>query len=109
MQIKKIEDKCNQCMLCVRDCVSGVWRIVDGKPTPTNPDLCNRCSHCIAVCPRDAIRHDGLKIEQIMGVNRKNLNPDVYREIILSRRSIRQFKDESVPRELIEQALDLAR
>jgi nitroreductase/NAD-dependent dihydropyrimidine dehydrogenase PreA subunit len=109
MQIKKIEDKCNQCMLCVRDCVSGVWRIVDGKPVPTNPDLCNRCSHCISVCPCDAIRHDGLKIEQIMGVNRKNLNSDVYRDIILSRRSIRQFKDEPVPREAIEQVLDLAR
>jgi nitroreductase/NAD-dependent dihydropyrimidine dehydrogenase PreA subunit len=109
MKIEKLEDKCNQCMLCVRDCVSGVWRIVDGKPVPTNPDLCNRCSHCIAVCPCDAIHHDGLKAEQIKKVDRKNLNPDMYRDMVLSRRSIRQFKDEPVPRELIEQVLDVAR
>ena len=42
-------------------------------------------------------------------MNRKNLNPDVYRDIIISRRSIRQFKNEPVPRNVIEQILDLAR
>ena len=72
-------------------------------------DLCNRCSHCVAVCPCGAIRHDVLKMEQIIGVNRKNLQPDVYRDIIISRRSIRQFKDAPVPRDIIEQVLDLAR
>ena len=48
-------------------------------------------------------------MEQIIGVNRKNLQPDVYRDIIISRRSIRQFKDAPVPRDIIEQVLDLAR
>jgi hypothetical protein len=43
------------------------------------------------------------------GVNRKNLQPDVYRDIITSRRSIRQFKNAPVPRDVIEQVLDLAR
>ena len=109
MRIEKIEDKCNQCLLCVRDCVAGVWRIVDGKSQPVDVELCNRCSHCIAVCPCGAIRHDSLKMEQIIGVNRKNLQPDVYRDIIISRRSIRQFKDVPVPRDIIEQVLDLAR
>lgn len=109
MRIEKIEDKCNQCMLCVRDCVAGVWRIVDGKSQPVDVELCNRCSHCVAVCPCGAIRHDSLKMEQIIGVNRKNLQPDVYRDIISSRRSIRQFKDALVPRDIIEQVLDLAR
>jgi nitroreductase len=42
-------------------------------------------------------------------VNRKNLNPEVFRDIIISRRSIRQFKDLPVPRDVIEQILDLAR
>jgi len=109
MRIEKIEDKCNQCMLCVRDCVAGVWRIVDGKSQPVDIDSCNRCSHCLAVCPCDAILHDGLKRDQIIKVNRKNLNPEVFRDIIISRRSIRQFKDVPVPRDVIEQILDLAR
>ena len=109
MRIEKREDKCSECMLCVRDCVMGVWRIVDGKSSPINIELCNHCSHCLAICPCDAISHDGLKKEEIAGVNRGNLNPDVYRDIILSRRSIRQFKNEPVPRGVIEQVLDLAR
>jgi nitroreductase len=96
-------------MLCVRDCVAGVWRVVDGKSKPVEAGLCNCCSHCIAVCPCDAISHDGLKKEQIVAVNRKNLNPDVYRDIIISRRSVRQFKKEPVPKEIIEQILDLAK
>lgn len=50
-----------------------------------------------------------LRVEQIIGVNRKNLQPDVYRDIITSRRSIRQFKNAPVPRDVIEQVLDLAR
>ncbi len=109
MLIEKHEDKCSECMLCVRECTSGVWRIVDGKSKPVDSDLCNGCSHCIAVCPCDAISHDGLKKEQIKEVNQKNLNPDVYRDIIVSRRSVRQFKNEPVPRNVIEQIIDLAR
>ncbi|PKN52498.1 MAG: nitroreductase [Deltaproteobacteria bacterium HGW-Deltaproteobacteria-13] len=109
MRIEKNEDKCSECMLCVRDCVMGVWRVVDGKSTPEDIDLCNCCSHCIAVCPCDAISHDHLKKEQISVVNRINLNPDVYRDIVSSRRSTRQFKNQPVPREMIERILDLAR
>jgi len=109
MRIEKREDKCSECLLCVRECVMGVWRVVDGKSQVVDTDLCNRCSHCIAVCPCDAIIHDGLKKEEITAVNRKNLNPDVYRDIILSRRSVRQFKKEPVPREVIEKVIDLGR
>ena len=109
MNIKRIDDRCSNCGLCVRDCVSGVWRIVNGKPEPVAPDLCNRCSHCIAVCPRDAILHDGLDAAQADRAKRADLKPDAYRDIILSRRSIRQFRDKAVPRAVIERIIDLAR
>lgn len=109
MLIEKIEDKCSNCMLCVRECVMGVWRGIDGKSSVADVNLCNRCSHCIAVCPCDAILHDGLRKEEITAVNRKNLNPEVYRDIITSRRSVRQFKTNPVSREVIEKILDLAR
>ncbi len=109
MRIEKREEKCSECMLCVRDCVMGVWRNIDGKSQVVDIDLCNRCSHCIAVCPCDAIVHDGLKKEEITSINRKNLSPEAYRDIITSRRSIRQFKNEPVPREIIQQVLDTAR
>lgn len=109
MQIEKIESKCNQCLLCARDCVAGVWRIIDGQSQPVDIDSCNRCGHCLAICPCDAVLHDGLRKDQTVKINRNNLNPEVFRDIILSRRSMRQFKDTPVPRNVIEQVLDLAR
>lgn len=109
MHIEKIENKCKQCLLCARDCVAGVWRIVDGKSQPVDIDSCNRCGHCLAVCAFDAIIHDGLKKEQTVKLNKDNLNPEVFREIIIGRRSMRQFKNMPVPRDVIEQIIDLAR
>ncbi len=109
MKIVRIEDKCNNCMRCVRDCVSAVWRDVDGVPTPVAPELCNMCSHCVAVCPQSAIEHDKLDAKQLHRIKKKLLDPEVYREIVMSRRSVRQYKDKPVPKELIEEIIDLAR
>jgi nitroreductase len=86
----------------------GVWRIVDGRTTPQKTELCNRCCHCVAVCPTEAIIHRGLDMQQITKVNRANLNPDVFHDVVVSRRSIRQFQDKPVPRELIERIIHLA-
>lgn len=108
MLIEKRQDKCVECNLCARDCVMGVWRILDGHTRPQQVDLCNRCSHCVAVCPTGAIVHNGLDIQSIRKVNKTNLNPDVFRDIIISRRSVRQFVDKPVPRELIEKMIHLA-
>ncbi|HOT47188.1 MAG TPA: nitroreductase family protein [Spirochaetota bacterium] len=109
MMITRIDEKCSKCLLCVRDCVSGIWRVIDGVPTPVEQDLCNRCSHCIAICPRGAIRHEGLDGRQAARVNRKNIRPEVYRDIIMGRRSIRHYRDREVPRDVIEKIIDLAR
>jgi nitroreductase/NAD-dependent dihydropyrimidine dehydrogenase PreA subunit len=109
MKIQRDEDKCNQCMLCVKDCVAGVWREENGKPVMTDPDSCNLCSHCLAVCPKGAITHDALDPEQVRRVQKRRLNSDTYREIVLSRRSVRNFRDDPVPRETIEQIIDMAR
>jgi len=109
MNIMRLDDKCSNCGLCLRDCVTGVWRMADGKPEPVAPDLCNRCSHCIAVCPRDAIIHDGLDAAQAVRTRRADLKPDAYRDIVLSRRSIRQFREKPVPREIIEKIINCAR
>jgi nitroreductase len=96
-------------MLCVRDCVSGVWRVVDGKPEPLEPSLCNLCSHCIAVCPKDAIIHSRLDAAQAKKADKKRLDAASYRETVLTRRSVRQYRDKPVQRETIEKIIDLAR
>ncbi len=108
MQISVDHEACSLCGLCVRECAVGVWRMKDGRPDPDAPELCNLCSHCIAVCPCDAVRHEGLDVSQTVKANRE-LDPAMYRDIVLSRRSVRRYEDKPVPRELIEMILDLAR
>ncbi len=109
MEIRRLEDKCNKCMLCVQDCIAGVWRDIDKLPTVAVPELCNRCSHCLAVCPLSAIEHDSLDAKQVRRIKKKLLDPEAYREIAISRRSVRHYQNKPVPRDLIEKIIDLAR
>lgn len=96
-------------MQCVIDCASGVWKEIDCIPVVTDPDLCNRCSHCVAVCPKNAIENDSLKMDQVRRVLRRRIDPESYKEIVLSRRSIRHYKDKPVGREIIEEIINTAR
>lgn len=103
------ERRCIRCGLCERDCISGVFVLDGDLPIPLHPERCNRCSHCIAVCPKRAVLHDGFPAAPPRRVQRRYLLSRAYRETAMSRRSIRRYRGEPVPRELIEELLDLAR
>ncbi|WP_299977239.1 nitroreductase family protein [Desulfobacula sp.] len=107
MKIQRIEEKCTKCMLCVKDCISIVWRDIDGIPEIVAPDDCNRCSHCLAVCPQGAIEHNGLDQAQIKKTDGDLINPEVYETIARGRRSVRRYKDKNIPDELIEKVIGL--
>lgn len=109
MDIQRLAEKCNGCLLCVKDCVSGVWRNIDGIPEIKAPDSCNRCSHCLAVCPREAIIHPHLDHRSIRRSNVKLLDPEVYQEILITRRSIRNYSDRPVSKETLERIIDACR
>jgi nitroreductase len=81
----------------------------DGMPAPLYPELCNRCSHCVAVCPKQAVLHEGLGGRPTPRIQRRLIQAKTYREIALTRRSIRNYRSEPVPREIIEEILDVAR
>ncbi|HUT55739.1 MAG TPA: nitroreductase family protein [bacterium] len=101
-------EKCTRCGLCVKDCVSGCIQLENDAPVPRHPEWCNLCSHCVAVCPAGAVEHGGLSGQGTRPIERKRLDPECYREIALTRRSVRHYKDEPVDRELIAEILDLA-
>jgi len=107
MKIQKIEANCTKCMLCVKDCVSAVWRDVDGTPEVVAPADCNQCSHCLSVCAHGAIIHDGLDLRQVKKTDKDLISPEVYETIARGRRSIRQYKDKPVPDLLIEDVVGL--
>lgn len=107
MKIKRDEEKCTNCMLCVKDCASRVWQNINHIPHIMAPNDCNLCSHCLAVCPRGAIEHDGLDASQIDRIDPDLIDPAVYEIIARGRRSVRHYQDRPVPAELIEQVIQL--
>lgn len=101
--------RCINCGLCVKDCNSGVFQEEKDGPVVAHEEWCNRCSHCIAVCPKRAVLHEGLGDKHPRRIQRKLLQGSAYREIVKSRRSVRHYRPKPVPREVLEDIIDLAR
>ncbi|WXR60872.1 NADH-quinone oxidoreductase subunit NuoF [Peptostreptococcaceae bacterium AGR-M142] len=55
---KIIEDKCQKCGMCTRNCNFDAIKGHIGELHTIDPDLCTRCGMCIEVCPFDAIIKD---------------------------------------------------
>lgn len=68
-----------------------------------------RCGQCGAICPKKAISISGYPAEQIEKEDDIRLNPDDVLEVIRFRRTIRQFRQKEIPREIIEQILEAGR
>ena len=109
MAIYRVPDKCNRCMRCVDDCISGVWQIENEEPVPAAPERCNRCSHCVAVCPTGAIVHEQLDLNQVRPIDKKRLDPNACRETVMTRRSVRRYLKKPVRQAAIQNIIDLAR
>ncbi|MEW5734528.1 MAG: nitroreductase family protein [Thermodesulfobacteriota bacterium] len=107
--IRRVEEKCNACMLCVKECVSGVMRERDGRPEIFDESLCNLCGHCVAVCPKSAVIHDRMLAADLRPANRDLLSPEALEETVRTRRSIRHYKKRPLAKKTVEKILDLAR
>ena len=103
--MSKIEinvEKCIKCGACVKDCITysleqdenGCARVAE-----CGESLCISCQHCFSICPVGAITIDGKKPEEAFEVNYSK--PEDVLNLIRSRRSIRQFKDEEISSELM--------
>jgi nitroreductase/NAD-dependent dihydropyrimidine dehydrogenase PreA subunit len=106
-------EKCNQDGICVSECPA---RIIvmdpkEGYPVPTSDfkDFCLRCGHCVSVCPSDAIHLDWLGPEECRPLKKEMVvTPAQAEQFLCGRRSIRTFKEKTVPREIIEKLLQVA-
>ena len=96
--------KCTRCGCCIADCVVQViHRGKDGIPSVPEQfeRYCMHCQHCLAVCPAGALTCDGHSPDRCVPAGPL---PDESRmmNLIRQRRSIRQFKQENLPSEIME-------
>ncbi|QLA15679.1 nitroreductase family protein [Desulfolutivibrio sulfoxidireducens] len=108
------ETLCRRDGLCVAVCPASLVRRdgPEGLPYPLagKEAHCIRCGHCVAVCPTGALRHSLLPFEDFPPIDRtKALPPEALAHHLRTRRSIRNFKPDTVPRETFAAILDSAR
>jgi nitroreductase/NAD-dependent dihydropyrimidine dehydrogenase PreA subunit len=104
------QSKCTGCLLCAKVCFVNYQPAGNGKAnTLETPLLCAECGHCVAVCPTGAITHPGVTnsdCEPLDEANRPSY--DQFMGFLKMRRSRREFRDQEIPRELIDKLLSAA-
>ncbi len=101
---------CKKDGLCVEVCPSKILAFnEDGFPEEVAGGRCILCGHCAAVCPSEALTHTGLPREDFLPALKQLPDPAMMDSFLMSRRSIRVFKDRPIARETLLALLDVAR
>lgn len=114
------EERCTACGLCVRECTRHLSMKHGSHVDPRRPK-CIRCFHCVAVCPREAIRVDGCTDEdpalsglppQMPAVDagaKHTVSEADLRAFLARRRSHRRFLPKEVDKDTVARILDAAK
>lgn len=103
---------CTGCGICANACASLVLELPPGERLVhiAHPDWCNACGHCEALCPTSAIRSPlPLRDPAPQPGRQPAVHADDLAMLLRERRSVRNYRDEEVPRELVERVIDQAR
>lgn len=100
--------KCIGCGLCQKDCVGFDIEIINKKAVARGKS-CIKCGHCEAICPQNAVTIIGYtdKTEEI--TEQVRLNPDELLAAIKTRRTIRNFTQETVPQDIVDMIVEAGR
>ena len=101
---------CIQDGACVEVCPSQALALdQEGFPGDVPDSWCILCGHCVAVCLCNAIAHAEMPEESFLPAAKELPAPALMDGFLMSRRSIREFEDQPVGREVLEALLDVAR
>ena len=102
--------RCVGCGCCARECPQYLLRIEEKKCVVSDEDMarCHGCGHCLAVCPAGALVLDGIR-EPLPDCIPLRMTAEGRAQLFQGRRSIRHYRQDPVPREVLEICLDMAR
>jgi len=106
--------KCKRDGLCVAVCPNLLLELKEGSPIPTPienaEEQCNDCGHCVVICPQGALAQRAMSPEQCEPLQASSLPSAAQLEHLMrGRRSIRTFKKEPLPREVLAKLIEVAR
>lgn len=96
--IEIINNSCIGCGKCTRVCPTNILEIIDEKAV-VKKGLCLECGHCQGICPANAVLVNGEFADEY-DVKLKASFKDV-KTLIKTNRSVRNFKEELVSKEII--------
>jgi nitroreductase/NAD-dependent dihydropyrimidine dehydrogenase PreA subunit len=103
--------KCSQCKYCIDECPTKNYSLEEEeKKVIFKPKACILCGHCIAICPENAVLYEDmrdipLEFEEPIDF----LLDEALFKLIRSKRSIRRYKSQKVPHEIIEKIIESIR
>ncbi|MFB3895421.1 MAG: nitroreductase family protein [bacterium] len=112
VEIRIDEQRCTVCGLCIRVCKGGPLSQENKqiKIDQTQGIGCVACGQCVAICPQNCITVNGRDLlpEDVIPIPAKNsrTNYAQLQALLLSRRSIREYKDKPVEPEVVQQIID---
>ncbi len=106
-------ERCQKDGICIAECPLGIIALgdVDGFPAyiPGAREFCIACGHCVAVCPHGALSLTGMPSGECRPVQKELLpTPEQARHFMLSRRSIRVYRDTPVDRATLQEIINVA-
>jgi len=106
-------ETCNRDGICAAVCPAGIIELNNTADLPAMIDggeeFCIRCGHCVAACPQGAMAHTAMKPENCPPVHRDWLpDPERVEHFLRSRRSIRNYKQKGVDREVLTRLIEVA-
>lgn len=95
------QNLCTLCGKCTKVCNSKTLEIIDHKLVQTNQILCCSCGHCAAICNSKAINANEKK-SRAFGVKKISDDYTEIEKLLVSKRSVREYKTEQIDRKIIE-------
>ena len=105
------KNRCIKCGLCAKDCPVKIINLEAGFPAIADEakERCMQCQHCLAICPKGALSILGNHPDDSLALKGNLPAAEQLETLIKGRRSVRQYRDENLSPELMQQLLNVTR